>query len=517
MDTVALATALRRRVRLAAVALALAAVGAAVAPAAADAAPRQISIIQDDATFVYGKNGHDPEAAVAEAKALGVDVIRVFMSWHAVSPNRDLPVAPVGFDVSDPDSPGYAWGLYDQMVLRARRHGLKLALVISPPIPFWASEEPWRCPHRIGGYANLTLSCMWKPSLDLYSQFVEAVVRRYGTRADGPYGGEVVLWSFWNEPNLEHYLYPQFARSRFGPVDWAAVRYREMWLAGYRAIARHDPRSRRRVLFGDTAAISAPMRTLYAALCLDPSGRPFRGRMRALHGCRRVRRLPIAGLALHPYNNFAIGSVFSRTPIKDALPMAYLGRAHELLDRAARYRRIPRRRPIYITEFGFQSSPPDPRGEALPLRRHAAAINEAERLFYGDRRIRSVAQYELFDVPDPADFNTGLRLPEGAHKPAYDAYRMPLVVTRLRRHLVEVWGAVRPAERRVRATVEIARGRGAGRVIRRPRTNPAGYYRFRLRRRNAHRLRYRATWTTPDGETLRSRIAAPGRPIRYRE
>jgi hypothetical protein len=501
-----------RRTPLAAtVALALAVL--VLAPSAASASPTQMSILQDDATFVYGSGG-DPEAAVAEAKLLGADAIRVFISWHSVAPGQDSRRRPAGFDARDPDSPGYSWQLYDALVDRVRRHGLKLLIVLSPSIPYWASEQPSRCPHRIGGYAHLTKSCMWKPSPALFAQFAEAAAKRYGRAARGPHGGQVALWSLWNEPNLEHYIWPQLKRTRHGIVDLAAARYRELWLAGWRAIARHDPASRNRVLFGETAAISSPMDTLYAALCLDEQGRPFKGRLRRLQGCGRVRRLPIAGLALHPYNNYALGSVFTRSHTKDSLPMGYLSRAHTLLDRATRYRRIPPRRGIYVTEFGFQSSPPNPFGDALPLRRHAAAINEADRLFFGDRRVRSVAQYELFDVGNPGEFNTGLRFADGGRKPAFEAYRMPLVVSRLGADRVEVWGQVRPANGRTRVVVEIA-GRGA--VVRRPATNPAGYYRFVLRRGGAARLRYRATWTAPDGEELQSRVASAGRPIKYHE
>ncbi len=506
----------RRSARPIALAALLAATVALLPPAGAVAAPNQISIMQDDATFVYGGD-RDPEAAFAEAKSLGVDAVRVFMSWHSVSPNQSSRTRPPGFDVGDPDSPGYSWGLYDALVDRARRHGVKLLVTLSPPIPFWASEERSRCPHRIGGYANLTLSCMWKPSPSLFAQFTKAVVRRYGASAAGPHGAQVALWSLWNEPNLEHYLWPQLQRTRHGVVDLAAARYRRLWIAGQRAIARYDPPSRNKVLFGETAAISSPMDTLYAALCLDEQGRPFRGTMRRLQGCANASRLPIAGLALHPYNNFAVGSVFTRSFTKDSLPMAYLGRARTLLARAVRHRRVAPGRPIYITEFGFQSSPPDPFGAALGLSRQATAINEADRLFFADSRIRAVAQYELFDVADPADFNTGLRFNDGEPKPAWAAYRMPLVVTKLAPDVVEIWGQVRPAVGRVRAQVTIARGAGAGTPVGRPLTNAAGYYRFKLRRHGAARLRYRASWTDPLGESLRSRVASAGRPIEYRE
>ena len=502
----------RRRTPLAAiVALALAAL--VLLPSVAAASPGQMSIIQDDATFVHG-SGRDPDAAVAEAKRLGADAIRVFVSWHSVAPGQASRRRPAGFDAGDPDSRGYQWGMYDALVDRARRHGIRLMLALSPSIPYWASEEPARCQHRIGGYQHFGFSCMWKPSPKLFAQFVKAAVLRYGTRARGPYGGQVALWSFWNEPNLEHYIWPQLKRTRYGIVDLAAARYRKLWQAGWKAIARYDPPSRNKVLFGETAAISSPMDTLYAALCLDEEGRPFRGRLRRLQGCGgKVKRLPIGGLALHPYNNFAIGSVFTRSFTKDSLPMAYMSRAHTLLDRAARYGRIPRGRGIYVTEFGFQSSPPNPFGDALSLSRHAAAINEADRLFWGDRRVRSVAQYELYDVGNPGEFNTGLRFAEGGPKPAFDAYRMPLVASRLAADRVEIWGQVRPATGRTRVVVEIA---GAGTVVRQPMTNAAGYYRFVVRRPGAARSRYSASWTAPGGDTLSSRVASAGRPIKYR-
>jgi hypothetical protein len=505
----------RRRTPLAALAASILA-SVLLLPSAAVASPTQMSIVQDDATFVYGSHG-DPEAAVAEAKAIGADAIRVFVSWHSVSPGQDSRRRPPGFDIGDPDSPGYHWEMYDALVDRARRNGLKLVMVLSPAIPYWASEDASRCPHRIGGYQQLGYSCMWKPSPPLFAQFVKAAVRRYGKTAKGPYGGQVALWSLWNEPNLEHYIWPQQQRSRYGTIDLGAARYRQLWLAGWRAIAKYDPPSRDKVLFGETAAISSPIDTLYAALCLDQDGDPLEGRMRALQGCGMVQRLPIAGLALHPYNNFAIGSVFTRSHTKDSLAMGYVSRAHALLDRAARRGRIPGGRGIYVTEFGFQSSPPNPFGDALSLSRQAAAINEADRLFFGDRRVRSVAQYELFDVGNPGEFNTGLRFADGKPKPSLGAFRMPLVVTRLGRDRVEAWGQVRPAAGRARPVVEIARGAATGVVVGRPVTNATGYYRFTVSRRGAASLRYRASWTGPDGDTLRSRVAAAGQPIAYRE
>ena len=511
----------RTDVRPAALALIAMLLAVLLAPATAGASSRQLTILQDDGVLL-GHTRHDPNEAMAEAKALGVDVVRVFVNWYTVSPRPTRRSRPDGFDVGDPDSPGYNWAIYDAFVERARSAGLKIMLTLSPPVPYWASEEPRRCPHRIGGYRHLARSCMWKPDVKLFGQFAKAVARRYGRRAARPranyagplYGGQVSLYSIWNEPNLEHYLYPQLRRMRGGPIDLAARRYRELWQEGWRAIARYDRPLRDKVLFGETAAISSPMDTLYAALCLDENGRPFRGRRRGLQGCSRPRRLPIGGVAVHPYNQDAGGSVFTRSFTLDSLPLGYLPRLHRLMDRAARLGRIPRGRGVYITEFGFQSSPPD-RLVRIGLGRHAAAINEAERLFFGDRRVKATAQYELFDAPREREFNTGLRLRSGRKKPAWAAFRMPLTVTRLAAGVVEVWGAARPATGRVRVDVTASSGGGFTRIAR-PTTNPAGYFRIRVRRGGAAGLSFRTRWRSPGGELMRSRVARAGQPIRYR-
>ena len=476
-------------------------------PGAASASPRQISIMQDDGVFL-GTSSRDPDAALAEAKAMGVDMVRTFVVWRRVSPTPSAQTPPDGFDMGDPNAPGYDWGIYDRFVERARALGLKVFLTLSPAIPDWASEEPSVCPHFTGGYRKLGQSCHWRPRPRMFFQFAKAAARRYAGRVD--------LWSLYNEPNLEHYLYPQLVRAgRKQFVDLAAVRYRRLWFEGWKAIAQYDPGRRDDVLFGETAAISSPMDTLYAALCLDEKGRPFRGRMKRRHDCMKPRRLPIGGMAHHPYNSFGRGNVFTKSHTLDSLPLAYISRLGRLMRTAERRGRIPRNRGIYLTEFGFQTNPPDRRrGQSLTA--HARSINEADRLFFADRRVAAVAQFELFDAPEERTdvYNTGLRLINGRRKPAWDAYRLPLVVSRLGRGRVEVWGQVRPADGATALRVQVQRG-GAWTTVATPRTNQTGY--FRIRRRASAATRWRLEWDAPGGEVMRSRIASAGRKIRYLE
>ena len=476
----------------------------ALAPAAASAGSRQFSIIEDDAVFL-GLTPRSGKVALRESRQLGADAVRVVLSWRRASPGSAQRTIPAGFDPANHRSRGYDWKRYDDLVNGARRQGLKVILDPSPSIPYWGSSEPRRCPHFVGGQRKLGLGCFWKPDPRLFGKFVRAAATRYR--------GKVAFYSIYNEPNLENYIYPQTQRTSAGRVDLGGKLLRQLWIAGFRAIKQADPGARRRVLFGETAAISSPRDTLYSALCLDRRGRPYRGKIKQAQGCSKPSMLPIGGLAVHPYNSSALGSVFTRTSTKASMTMAYLSRATKLLKVAEKHKRIPRGRGVYVTETGFQTRPPSVRG--LGLGSQAKAINEADRLFFDDPRIRSTAQFELFDVPEqPGDvFNTGLRTVRGVAKPSLAAYRMPLVVTRRGGGRVEVWGQVRPARGRARPLISVSRSaKGPFRRLRAARTNSAGYYRFELRRRGAARLRYRASW-----RDLRSRVARPGRPIAYRE
>jgi len=456
-------------------------------PGSAAASPRQLTIMQDDQVFM-GWSSHDPKAGMDEVQRLGADVIRTTLVWEYVAPRPRSDHMPAGFDIADPNSPGYDWASYDRVVRLARAAGLRVLVNIAGAIPHWASAQPRRCHQR----------CVWKPRASLFGRFASAVARRYR--------GKVWMYSVWNEPNLAAWLQPSVRRTRYGVVDLQAKAYRQLWMSAWRAIARDDPGRRNRVLFGETAAIGEPIPTLYAALCLDPRGRPFRGHMRALQGCRHARRLPVGGFAHHPYNRAATGSWRTLTRIPTSLSIAYLWRLSRLMRVAARRHRIPGGRGVWVTEFGYQTRPPD-RVHGISLWRQARELNESERLFFADRHVRAFSQYELFDAPSVVQYNTGLRFQGGRHKPSYDAFRLPLVVTRLSRNRVEVWGCARPSYGVRRVRLLARRPGGRSKLVARPRTNSQGYFRIRIGRRSASRLIWRLE---------RTLASATGQPITYR-
>jgi len=481
---------------------ALLALAALALPAGASASSTQLSVIQDDREL-FGVSGANPEERMAEIRSLGADVVRTNVIFYKIFRQPSLRSRPANFVASDPDSSFYDWSQIDRLVNAAQANGIQILFTVTGPGPHFTSSSPSRC---------RSVPCSFRPRPSDFGDFTAAVAKRYAGRVD--------YYAIYNEPNIgKTWLSPRFQRTRSGQVDVAGAIYRKLFIAAYNSIARFDPARRNRVLFGEVAAIASPLPLLYAALCLDPKGTPFKGRLRALHGCSgRVAKLNIGGVAIHPYNGGAYGTPRSRLKNRPtALTLPYLPRLHRLMDRAARRGRIPRGRGIFITEFGFQTRPPDPNG--ISPSNQAQYINESDRLFFADRRVKSVAQYELVDVRATDEFNSGLRFSDGREKPSYAAYRLPLVVTRRSSGSVEVYGQARPARLSPGSSAQITIQANTGAGFRNVRTvfgNSRGIVRTNVSLGRASSALWRLVYQMPSGELVTSRTARAGAPLKYR-
>jgi hypothetical protein len=453
-----------------------------ITPGVARAGSGQVSIIQDDRLFI--ESGADARTrALDDARALGVNYIRTIVLWNRIAPSR----RPSGFRGDDPAAYGGAWAPWDALVAGARRRGIKVLMTVSGPGPDWSSGCPKGTPRRN--------TC--KPSTPEFERFVRAVGKRYRTA--------VGTWSIWNEPNLDGWLRPQRVGSRGRSYVYSARKYRDLYRAGERALTASG-NGRDRILLGETAPVSnrravGPAEFLREVFCLDSRGVPFRGAAASRRGCTKPRRIPASGIAQHPYTPAAACTPRCAGGPND-VTIASLGRLGRLLDNAVRRGRLsaPARSNVWITEFGFQSNPPNP--GPISLAEQAGFINWSEWIAFRNPRVRSYAQYEIED-PGAATFNTGLRR-QGfdRRKPSWGAFRTPLFVVRSGASSVRVFGAVRPGGAH-RVEVQARDARGRFRKVTSIRTSAAGYLYVRLRARAAWRLK----WTTATGAAAYSRVS----------
>jgi hypothetical protein len=128
-----------------------------------------------------------------------------------------------------------------------------------------------------------------------------------------------------------------------------------------------------------------------------------------------------------------------------------------------------------MTEYGFQTNPPDPT-IGVSFARQAEWLDQAAYLAYRNPRIASFAQFLLVDdgpiakykADDPrywGTFQSGLMTPQGKHKPAYESFKRPIAVSprRVRRgRRVHVFGQLRPAPDGQQLTAQVQfRSRGS--------------------------------------------------------
>jgi len=411
-----------------------------------------------------------PGPTLDELKRLGVDDVKVFMPWGSLAPSALSHTRPAGFDASDPAMYQAAlWAPYDAIVRAAAARGIGVDLALEAPAPLWAIG-PGLPPGTAAGFAG-----SWEPSAKEYGLFVRAV----GTRYDGRYtpaGASaplpaVHLWSIWNEPNYGAQLAPQAVDS--STVEVSPLLYRELLDAAWTGLGQTG-HGGDKILMGEVAPRGqttgdqpgnfsgmVPLRFIRALYCVDSSLHPLQGTAATLRGCPATATASKAfpsqhpglfqasGFAVHPYPQ---GQVTPNVATKNEPDYADLPKLPDLeatLDGAVAAYGRSIRFPIYDTEFGYQTNPPEKIARAINPTLAAYYLNWAEYISWSDPRVASWDQYLLTDPPPPSNFDTGLKFANGTPKdPMYDAFRIPLylpIAAGKQGQALEVWGCVRPA------------------------------------------------------------------------
>ena len=399
-------------------------------------------------TFEGPKDFLSPDtrpAALDEVGALGVRSLRVIVSWSSVAPGADQAEKPA-FEPTDPDA--YDWGQYEKLLADAKERGWEVLVTISGPVPKWATAAK---------RDNLT-----RPSPTAFAAFATAIGRKFGD--------QINTWAIWNEPNQPQFLRPQFARG--GQAESPRI-YRSLYQAGTRGLTNAG-QGDDKVLIAETSprgtgSVVAPLRFLRGMLCLDAKykKRPKCGALDA------------DGYAHHAYTTRQ-GPYF-KPPQRDDVTIGVLSRLTTALDRAQRTRALTKRLPIYLTEFGIQSTPDTQSGVSLAKQVEYRAISE--RIAWSNPRVVAFSQYLLRDSDATGrnqygGFESGLRFADGKPKPSLPAFRLPLAVKRVGSK-VSIWGLVRPATGATTATITYAnRGSSSFKALRTVTTDSRGYFTF---------------------------------------
>jgi hypothetical protein len=465
---------------------ALAAIAAALVLAPTARAASNLEVGMEDERLLLS-DPTEASGAVSAWAAAGVDVVRIHARWIDVSPGPNRMHRPAGFDVGNERSHRYKWTTLDNAIDLTRAAGMKVMLSVTGPGPLWTSRAPARRNPR------------YKPNPRLFAQFARAVATRYGDRVD--------RYLIWNEPNVAGWLEPQqTCVSRRVCRPESPHLYRALVRAARPAIERADPGAQ--VLLGELAprghrAIStrspvSPLPFLRELACVD---RHYKRMRRG--PCRGFKPARADAFGYHPH-----GVEFGPedpNPDRDQAQIGDIPRLFSVLDRLTRMGRIgaPRRRfDVYLTEFGYQTSPPDP-GVGISLGRQARYLQQAAYMAWRLPRVRNLTQYQWRDEPvvvrgsglrNYSGWQSGLRYFNDRPKPAMRGFLEPFVIDLGRRGSVaRFWGQIRPGSG-VR-TVSVLRLRPGQKVFRRVATvstDARGYWTRRLPIQR--RAKYRFSW-----------------------
>jgi hypothetical protein len=418
-------------------------------PARAHASENQISIMMDDDMLLYrGDAARDQTLALM--KGLGVDYVRVTVLWNVVAENaRSTRRRRARFKGDQPGTyPAGNWDRYDNLMRSARRFGIGVYFNVTGPGPDFAHRKAPRS-HRRSRLA-------WWPKSREFYKFVKALGRRYsgGYRDTNQTGGvlpRVSFWSIWNEPNQGGWIAPQslYDRSLRRMIPYSPRIYRNLYFYARKALDDTGHGSDT-ILIGETAPIGqsrqqgarlpiSPKKFIRELLCLDRRNQPYRGRAARARGCGDFQRfgpLRASGWAHHPYTRKTPPTV--RDARADSLTMANIGDLPNLLDSfAAITPRISRGLSVVLSEFGYETNPPDP-FNGVSYEQQAQFITVGDFLAYANPRVAGQTQFLLRDVAPRTKhrfnskafwftYQSGLFTLASQPKPAAAAYRLPFL------------------------------------------------------------------------------------------
>lgn len=352
--------------------------------------------------------------AFERTRASGAKLIRIPLHWDGTVPQA----APANWRPDDPSDPHYDWSKSDADVTRAVQAGLTPVLSVGGA-PSWA--ERCRPPDSLPYWVECD------PDPAAFGAFAAAAARRYSGAIPGL--PRVSYWQALNEPNLSLFFFPQYETSgRAISPDL----YRNLLNAFYAGVKSVNPSNQ--VLMAGLGPIAVPLWTI------GPMS--FARQLLCMRGVRRPRPTPgNCGGGVH-FDIFAIQPYTTGGPTHHGkvndVQLGDLGKLQTLLkaaDRAKRIKGMFKQTPLWITEFSWDSQPPDPGGLPMKIltRWAAEALHEAWQagvsrfLWYSLRDSAPSADQPFSETIESGLYFRGASLEQDKPKKVLKAFRFPFV------------------------------------------------------------------------------------------
>ncbi len=351
---------------------------AAVAfPLAASAYPRMLIGFQDDPSLRWRD---DRQAVFDAAQQANAGIVRTTVYWSRIAESKPA-------NAINPFDPAYRFDDLDEFVRSAGLHGMEVMLTIWGT-PSWANGGKGQnfAPTNPGALQN----------------FARALASRYSGRYAGyPF---VRYFTVWNESNLGLFLSPQYD-SHGKP---AAPRiYARMYRAAYAGIKAGN----RRALVGVGETSARGRDHFLGKQGTQETESP--GKFAELLSQQKPA-LRFDAWSHHPYPTSLTQkpTAIVRWP---NVTLSQLPRFERSLDTWFKRKGTP----IWITEYGYQTKPGEPKG--VTPAKQAAYLRQALNIAAGDPNVKMFIWFIFRDDPTSA-WQSGLLDRSGAKKPAYATF-----------------------------------------------------------------------------------------------
>ena len=348
-------------------------------PATSSASPYVRFGVQDDA---YLSTGPALQGRLETLGRMGAKLVRYTVNWRQIATKKPR-------KATNPSDPAYDWANADAVLqgLHARKIDVIVTLYGTPA---WAN----------GGLGpNGVPTSKWS-----LSAFVLAVARRY------PW---VRMWEVWNEPNLRGFLNPNSPALYVGRLLNPTV------------AVLHAARAGNRIAGGATSPRPTPCG-------LSPVA--FMRGMRAAHA-----RLDAYSHHPYPITPHERPDGFFRNACRYCKGVLTLANLPLLLQEVRRDFGAKR---IWLTEYGYQTTPPDRSGVSRSVQ--AQYLAEAALRAKNARFVDVLIHFMVRDETRLSGWQSGLFTAAGLVKPALNSFMLPIAQAARKGLRTTIWGQVRP-------------------------------------------------------------------------